>query len=95
METPHPLDRPAWSALTGRHAAFALGAGEVRRYHPAFGVFVGSSKWSDAALEALAAIVTNEGHVALLEAIAPSVAGRMRVVSQDAGVQMVAHRLTA
>ena len=28
----HPLDNPAWHALTGTHAAVALGAGLARHY---------------------------------------------------------------
>jgi len=30
--TAHPLDNPAWDALTGRHAHLAIGDGPVRRY---------------------------------------------------------------
>ncbi|SER28877.1 GNAT family N-acetyltransferase [Microlunatus flavus] len=31
-EVAHPLDRAAWSALTGPHASFALGGDRARRY---------------------------------------------------------------
>jgi len=34
-----PLDNPAWHALSGPQAAFALGAGAARRFHPDVGVF--------------------------------------------------------
>ena len=35
------LDNPAWHALTERHAGFALGTDELKRYNPAIVIFAG------------------------------------------------------
>ena len=35
------LDNPAWHALTERHAGFALGTVELKRYDPAIVLFAG------------------------------------------------------
>ena len=37
----HPLDRPVWSALTGRQAYLALGDERALRFDPAFALFSG------------------------------------------------------
>ena len=33
----HPLDRPVWSALSGRQLALSLGDGSARRFAPDIG----------------------------------------------------------
>ena len=89
----HPLDRAAWSALTGRQALVGLIHGGARRYHPAYGVFAALRDGSESSLVALGALVAEHGDVALLEADPPRDAPGVAVVSQDLGVQMVAaHR---
>jgi len=93
MAAPHPLDCPAWSALTGRHAEFAIVAGAARRYDPAYGVFAAVGDRSDAALAGLGALVAH-GDVALLEGDPPVGAPDTAIASQEAGVQMIATRLT-
>lgn len=94
MPLPHPLDRPIWLALNGRHARFALVRGGARRYDPAYGVFAAVEDRSDASLANLAALVAEHGDVALLEADPPGEAPGVIVASQDLGVQMTASRLT-
>ena len=90
-----PLDRCALSALTGRQAGFALTRGGACRYHPAVGVFAAVRDRSDATLAGLAALVAEFGDVALLEADPPAAIPGLRVVSEDAGVQMVAGTMPA
>lgn len=90
----HPLDRAAWSALTGRQALVGLIHGGARRYHPAYGVFAALRDRSESSLVALGALVAEHGDVALLETDPPSDAPGVAVVSQDLGVQMVAAHLT-
>jgi predicted GNAT family acetyltransferase len=94
MTPAHPLDLPARSALHGRHAHFAIGIGGARRYHPEYGVFAALDDHSDATLAALAALVTEHGDVALLEAEAPPPLPGLAIASQDLGVQMTAHEIT-
>lgn len=57
MSAAHPLDRPAWSALTTRWAPLALGTpGECLRLDPAYGPFSGTADGSAANLAGLAAL---------------------------------------
>jgi predicted GNAT family acetyltransferase len=91
----HPLDRAAWSALTGRQSHLALVAGGARRYHPAYGVFAAVEDGSNADLAGLGALVAAHGDVALLEADPPMRAPGVAVASQDLGVQMTAERVAA
>jgi len=95
MPSAHPLDFPAWSALTGRQSHLALIEGGARRYAPVYGVFAGLADRSAASLADLGALVAAHGDVALLEADAPANAPGLAIVSQDLGVQMVAERLSA
>lgn len=90
-----PLDRCALSALTGRQAEFALTRGGACRYHPEVGVFAAVRDRSAATLAGLAALVAEFGDVALLEADPPTAVPGLRVVSEDAGVQMVADAIDA
>lgn len=83
----HPLDHPAWSALTGRQAHLAVAVGDARRFDPAYGVFAALADRS--AAEDLAALVAAHGDVAFLEAEGPPMAPGLAVASQDLGVQMV------
>ena len=91
----HPLDFPAWSALTGRQAHLALIEGAARRYAPAFGVFAGVEDKCAGSLADLRALVAAHGDVALLETEPPTNVAGLAAVSQDLGVQMVAESLTA
>ncbi|WEK42112.1 MAG: GNAT family N-acetyltransferase [Candidatus Sphingomonas colombiensis] len=95
MPLPHPLDRPTWSALNGRHARFAIVRGGARRYDPAYGVFAAIEDRFDASLADLVALVAEHGDVALLEVDPPTDAPGVSVASQDLGVQMSATSLTS
>lgn len=59
----HRLDRPMWSALTGRQADFAVGSGGARRYQTDVSILAGIRDQSDAALDDLAALLPDEGHI--------------------------------
>ena len=56
----HVLDKPAWSALTGRHADFAEGGSHARRYQPSIVPFAGMLDNAPQSLQALAALVKSE-----------------------------------
>jgi len=49
----HILDRPAWSALTTRHAALAEGGDLARRYRPSIVPFAAARDDSEESLRAL------------------------------------------
>lgn len=102
MELNHPLDRPAWSALTGRLAPLTIrrdqGSGAAVRLDPEVGVFVAAadaSPDSRTLLDALcreypgAGLVEPEGEP--IEAVLPDVP----VMSRASCVQMTAAALSA
>jgi predicted GNAT family acetyltransferase len=95
MDFARSLDRATWSALSTRHAQFALVQGGARRYDPTYGVFAAVENRSAASLASLGALVAAHGDVALLEVDPPTDVPGVAVVSQDIGVQMVATRLTS
>lgn len=101
MSLAHPLDRPAWSALTTRVAPLTIrraqGQGSAVRLDPEIGVFAAAADGSPdsrALLDALcreypgAGLVEPEGEP--IEAVLPDVP----VVSRAACVQMTAGTLT-
>lgn len=91
--TIHPLDRPIWDSLEGRHGGFALGTPLARRYRTDISPFAASRDASPEALAALAQLLPNEGGLVLLEA-GPIVVPPGAIVEKEAlGVQMVADRL--
>ena len=66
MTAPHPLDRPVWGALTSRQAGLALGDARAVRYAPEYGLFAAAADASPESLAALAALVPEEGEIALV-----------------------------
>src|SRR5689334_3329394 len=68
MPADHPLDRPVWGALTTRQAALALGNAAAVRIDPAYGLFAAAADPSPRSLAALAAILPDDGEVAMVEA---------------------------
>lgn len=67
MSLAHPLDRPAWSALTGRWSDLTLAHGAARRLAPEFGLFAAAADASAASLADLGALVRAHGEVGLME----------------------------
>lgn len=92
MTAEHPLDRPAWHALTTRQAALADGDTRAVRLKPDYGVFIAAADRSPASLAALAALVPPEGEVGMVEAAAdwprvPGVTTEIRSVCQMVSVR--------
>ena len=54
----HPLDNPAWSALTTEQASFAVGTGQAKRYSPGVLPFAGLAEADAAAAGALDPLFT-------------------------------------
>ncbi|TCS14136.1 GNAT family N-acetyltransferase [Caulobacter sp. BK020] len=64
----HPLDRPVWSAFTGRQADLALRDGEALRVHPDFGLFAATADHAPETLAALGRLVrAHPGEVGVVE----------------------------
>lgn len=93
------LDRPVWSALTGRQSALAIGGAKALRFAREYGPFGASADRSDVA--ALAGLVGNdavsaEGHgdIWLVEKDAVTPPPGLVVVRSALCVQMVATSVT-
>jgi predicted GNAT family acetyltransferase len=63
----HPLDRPAWNALTSLQAHHAVGSGTAWRFHPEIGPICATRSHDAAGLAHLAALVPDEGILATIE----------------------------
>ncbi|MFB2550608.1 GNAT family N-acetyltransferase [Ensifer soli] len=86
----HVLDRPAWSALTGRHAALAEGGERARRYDPAIVPFAAARDDTPESIAALASLPRgDEGLVFLQAGPVPLPDGLVAEIEAD-GVQMSA-----
>lgn len=90
-----PLDRPIWHALTGRQAAFAVGAGPVRRFDPDVSPFAACADDSPEALAAVAGLPGAGDRLLFLQRGTVPVPPNMRVIERGTGVQMVAHGFVA
>ncbi|WP_297512548.1 GNAT family N-acetyltransferase [uncultured Caulobacter sp.] len=88
--SPHVLDRPAYSALTGRQSHLAIRHGGAVRMRPEFGLFAGVDDASPESLAALAELVRAHGTVGLIEPAAPPPAPGTQVVSSALCLQMEA-----
>jgi predicted GNAT family acetyltransferase len=86
----HPLDRPVWSALTGRQSPISLSLGSAVRFAPEYGLFAAIPDFSDQSLADLAALVGAHGDVALVEPQAPPPIPGLAVRSQAVCWQMIA-----
>ena len=90
----HPLDRPVWSALTGRQASLALGDARALRFDPAYAQFGAAADASPESLAALGGLNTSANGLGMIEAVDPPLPPGAVVRSKAAGVQMVAAALT-
>ena len=88
----HPLDRPVWTALTGRHAGFAAGGAQALRYRPEINILAAAADASPEALAALAALVPPGGKIATVEAQDMPVPPGLAVAKQAMLAQMIAER---
>jgi predicted GNAT family acetyltransferase len=88
------LDRPVWSSLATRHAAFAIGQDRARRFAPDIGPLAGARDDEVESLAALAELVPTDGTLLLLQAD-PIVLPQTLVTTMTAlGAQMVLGELT-
>ena len=96
MTTPHPLDNPAFGALTGPQAAFALRHGNALRFPPDVSPFGALADETSEADWADARRLTDVGQVLLLVRLRPDVVpDGWRVVGGRPGVQLVASDVDA
>ncbi|MGB4779423.1 GNAT family N-acetyltransferase [Microbacterium sp.] len=83
------LDNPAWHALTGPHASFAIGGDLVRRYPEDVAPFVAVRTWDDPhTWDALAELVGPGAEVGL-SAVQGEIPGDWEVLGYGEGVQLV------
>ena len=94
MRPGHPLDRPVWNALTARQAGLALGDARAVRFAPEYGLFAAAADDTSESLAALAALVPEQGGVAVVEAAQPPTVPGTVVATQAMIWQMAADRLT-
>ncbi|TGX54162.1 GNAT family N-acetyltransferase [Sphingomonas gei] len=94
MEQPHPLDRPAWTALCTRQQPLARGEGRALRYDRDYAIFAAVGDHAPASLEALGALIAATGPAIVLQKDRlPPVPGTV-AVKRRMGVQMVAETLS-
>lgn len=91
-DAPHPLDRPVWTALTGRQTEFAAGNARAVRYRPEINLLAAAADDSPEALAALAALVPAGGKIATVEGAETMVPPGLTVVKQAMLAQMVLER---
>jgi len=90
--TRHPLDRPAWSALTGAQRRFAVGGDLAVRFDPEIGPFAAAGYDDASSADALAALAREHGPIALLQ-VGPATAPPGTVERlRGPGVQLVLDR---
>lgn len=89
----HPLDRPVWSALTGRQSGLALAQGRALRFAPEYGLFAAIPDMTAESLSDLSDLVRAGGQVGLIQVEAPPAIPGVAVVSKAACAQMVAETL--
>lgn len=88
-DTTHPLDRPVWTALTGRQARFAAGGAQALRYRPEINILAAAADSSPEALAALAALVPPGGKIATAEIAETPVPPGLVVSKQAMLAQMI------
>ena len=90
----HPLDRPVWSAFTGRQSDLALRDGGALRVHPDFGLFAATMDDTAESLAALGRLVSaHGGEVGLVERVDPPPVPGTTVVNRALCWQMIADTL--
>jgi predicted GNAT family acetyltransferase len=86
------LESPIWSALTTRHAKFALGNDLARRYPPAISPMAAVIDISDSCLRALSELLTPDDVVGLFSSEPISGSKYLEVVAHKVVDQMVYER---
>ncbi len=88
----HTLDRPAWNALFGPHAALAEGGPLARRYPPDIIPFAAARDQAPESLAALAALPRPHDVMVLVERHVPAVPPGFATVATGRVVQMILAR---
>jgi len=92
--SPHPLDRPAWSALTGGWAHLAQGDARALRIAPDHGFFAAPADFAPDSLAPLRTLPGADGELWLVEASPlPSLPG-LAILREADVCQMVAEAIT-
>lgn len=85
----HPLDRPAWHALTGAQAEHAIGGSLARRFHPDIGPLAAPRDHSPEAIAALVALAPADGVLATILAQPMDLPPTVEIVRCSPALQMV------
>ncbi|NIJ20866.1 hypothetical protein FHS95_002558 [Sphingomonas naasensis] len=93
MADPHPLDRPAWTALRSTQRDLARGAGAALRYDQDHAIFAATGDHAPASLAALGTLIRATGPAIVLQKDPlPPVPGA-QATTHRMGVQMIAETL--
>jgi ribosomal protein S18 acetylase RimI-like enzyme len=88
----HVLDRPAWSALNGRQAEFAVWQGAAVRFSRGIGMFVAAETLDGRAVTDISRLIADTGPVVIIETGPPPRIPGSVIVTQGPLWQMVAER---
>jgi predicted GNAT family acetyltransferase len=88
----HVLDQPAWSALNGRQAQFAIWQGSAVRFARGVGMFVAAAKLDERAVTDISRLIADTGPVVIIETGAPPPIPGSVIAAQGPLWQMVAER---
>lgn len=91
---PHPLDRPAWSALTGGWAHLAQGDARALRIEPDHGVFAAPADFASGSIAALPTLPGADGELWLVEAAPLPPLPGLTILREAEVCQMVAEAIT-
>lgn len=92
---PDPLDRPAWNALNGRQASYAVPQGRATRFASDAALFAAAEDEGEAALADLSAVIRQAGAGVMIERAGPPPLAGLVVEKAGEVVQMVADRLSS
>lgn len=93
--TPHPLDNPAWSSLSGPHSSFAERVGRAARYPSDVAAFTALADPADPAAWADLASLLGPGAEAVVTGASTDPPPGWQAVEHVAGVQLVDTSLRA
>jgi ribosomal protein S18 acetylase RimI-like enzyme len=87
--SPHPLDRPIWSALTTRQQSLAEGGVQALRYPPAFAPFADMADMSPESFAALGTLMSGSELSVLFTPDAVTAPAGFKILLAETGEQMV------
>jgi ribosomal protein S18 acetylase RimI-like enzyme len=88
----HILERPAWSALTTRHAALSEGGDLARRYHPSIVPFAAARDDREESLQALGELASPDESLLIVQADEIVLPRGFVATITASGVQMILRR---